>query len=382
MLGKNYKKLQGYIQADVLEEEFGGHHKMYACPDQFVQPLLEGKVGVIGVKPYEPLRIVEPGDGLAMIDSSSKSIGNEDSSFDQDEDTSSSSLNLSEKKTTAKKKRPNLRGVVAKMFAKNKPPAEYDPEPSSSDKNRPLEKWPSRSRPRIAVFGATGRTGKALALELLDQGVDVSAFVRVHGSNLSPELVQHANSSGDESKPRLTIVVGDFGSLLDLERAVEDTDGVICCIGSSPSLSTTTLEFLPKAVEHIIDAMQRFNVRHLVVVSNACASQSWWDHGAGFLSNLTKPVYWNSHFQYLAQMEAIVQTKGNQGVVDFTIVRPGSLTNDSMSGSVRSEEGFILHGHGPGQIPRLDLAKFLVSQVTDSKTASQHRNKGLAIGMM
>ena len=243
-----------------------------------------------------------------------------------------------------------------------------------------MEIIPAKPRPRIAVFGATGKTGRALVMDLLEKNNDVTAFVRVNGSKLSPELVQRASESNDLKRPRLNIVVGDVSNLLDLERVVEDCDGVVCAMGVTPSMSSPTCEFLPSAVSHIIDAMEKLKVRRLVVVSSAHASQAWWDSGAGLKANLTKPLYWMNHYQYVAKMEDEIKSRGAKGAVDYTIVRPGTLLEGSASSGIRCEEGFVFPDTGPGELTRTDLIKFVMSEALDGKAMSPFCNKGVAIG--
>jgi len=407
---KKTERLLDYIDAEQLEQEFGGTREAYPCPDELCGPLFEGAVALVGLQPYDYIswvsnekkveEVVAPSPSMNSTVSFKSKGGDEGFSDYEDDDADAqpvsqiSNLNVSSSsaREDKKKKSRSLRKTIGRMFsARSKKPFESEssdskdedlPQPSVAEsfrEDRPVEVIPVKPRPRIAVFGATGKTGKALILELLDQNNDVTAFVRVNGSKLSPDLVQRSDST-DPKKPRLTIVVGDVTSLLDLERVVEDCDGVVCAMGVVPALSGSSCEFLPAAISHIMDAMEKLKVRRFVVVSSAHASQNWWEQGAGLISNLTKPIYWKNHYQYIATMEDEIRTRGTRGAIDYTIVRPGTLVDGPLSPAIRVEEGFVFPDIGAGELTRMDLVKFLTSEVLDTKAASKYCGKGVAIG--
>jgi hypothetical protein len=125
--------------------------------------------------------------------------------------------------------------------------------------------------------------------------------------------------------------------------------------------------------------MSRLKVRRLVLVSSAHASQSWWEAGAGVIANVTKPLYWKNHYQYVAAMETAVMDA--KEYVDYTIVRPGTLLEDTASSAgIKIEEGFVFPDTGPGEISRPALCKFLIAEALDVKAESKNCHKGIAIG--
>ena len=66
---------------------------------------------------------------------------------------------------------------------------------------------------RLAVFGATGRTGKPLVEQALNAGYEVTAFVR----DPSKLATKHE---------RLTVVQGDATDAVAVERVVHVADAV------------------------------------------------------------------------------------------------------------------------------------------------------------
>jgi len=63
--------------------------------------------------------------------------------------------------------------------------------------------------------------------------------------------------------------------------------------------------------------------------------------------------------------------------IDWTVVRPAGLTNKAVTEKeFRVEEDFHVAGGG-GRIARADVARFMLSCVTDT----QHHKKGVAIAV-
>ncbi|KAH9251313.1 hypothetical protein BASA81_010724 [Batrachochytrium salamandrivorans] len=391
VFGKRLDKLKEYIAPEVLEQDFGGvKAELYDSPDAMVLPLLQpNKVAVVG-SPYEPIawedELQKAKSSMAIAE------GGEEESLARDFEPQTPAI-ASDKPTPLQKKK-SVRKVIARMFsAKTELVVNSTPTASpaavataaavaaAAAEQRPMEVIQPNARPRIAVFGGTGKTGRETILSLLDQHqCDVSAFVRIHGSNLAPDLVQRSQTQNPNGG-NLTVFVGEFGSLLDLERVVEGCDAAIVAIGVPPALTGSSgAEFLPLAMEKILVAMGKFNVRRLVLVSSAHASQAWWDAGAGLFANVTKPMYWKNHYQYVAQMETLVTSAP---FMQYTIVRPGTLLDDTVAlpaAATKIEEGFVFPDTGPGEITRLALSKFLVSEALDAKCESRYCKCGVAIG--
>ncbi len=76
----------------------------------------------------------------------------------------------------------------------------------------------------IAVFGATGLTGRLVVQRVLAQGVEVVAPLR----NPGPMAFEH---------PNLFVMEGPPKSLADFDRCVSVADAVISCLGP-PALNS------------------------------------------------------------------------------------------------------------------------------------------------
>ena len=126
----------------------------------------------------------------------------------------------------------------------------------------------------IALFGATGGTGRQVLDQALAQGHLVSALVR--------DPAKLAERKG------LTLVVGDVLDRDATTRCIQGTDAVICVLGSHGSREP--IEAL--GTRSILDAMRDNGVRRLIAVTSLGVGDSraqinW------ALSDLVALLRWN-----------------------------------------------------------------------------------------
>jgi putative NADH-flavin reductase len=164
---------------------------------------------------------------------------------------------------------------------------------------------------KLAIFGATGKTGIELVKQALDQGHAVTAFVR-DSARLTIE---------DEN---LTIVTGDVFDPASVTQAVQGQDAVICALGAGSELKKTTVR--TTGTINIISGMQKKNIKRLMVVTAMGVGESW-----DTLSPLNKfffaTLLKSSRADHETQ-EAAVKESG----LDWTIVRPSGLTDTPRTG--------------------------------------------------
>src|SRR6204780_2407863 len=104
---------------------------------------------------------------------------------------------------------------------------------------------------KIAVFGATGATGRRAVENALAQGPFVTAVAR------HPERLSAAD--------RLSFVRGDVLSPGGMTGALDDVEAVISCIGPEKNLSPGPL--MSVGVASILTECKRANVRRLILQS-------------------------------------------------------------------------------------------------------------------
>lgn len=191
----------------------------------------------------------------------------------------------------------------------------------------------------IALFGATGGTGLQVLEQALAAGHSVTALVR-DPAKLSV-------------RPGLNLITGDVLDQQATARCVQNTDAVICVLGSHGRRAPVEA----KGTECILSAMHAAGVRRLVAVTSL---------GVGDSRNQINPL-----FRYVMDLTLgpIMAAKGEQerliqaSGLDWTIVRPAGLTNGPRTGSYRFGTDPALKGR---QVSRADVADFVLRQLGET----------------
>ena len=193
----------------------------------------------------------------------------------------------------------------------------------------------------IIIFGASGATGKELVNQALEQGFKVTAFVRS-----SPKLGKtHAN---------LRVFTGDVLEKSAVVAAIPGHDAVLISLGA-PARKAGTLR--SDGTRNIIEAMQASNVCRLVCQSSLGFGDSLpvLRQTSFIFRNIIVPLFLRDTFEDHARQETVVKAS----TLDWTIVRPGSMTNAPPKLS-------FLHGFSPYQqsikvkVSRADVAHFML----------------------
>ncbi|KAM8986074.1 flavin reductase (NADPH) [Ara ararauna] len=109
-------------------------------------------------------------------------------------------------------------------------------------------------RRKIAIFGATGRTGKAVLELAVEEGLEVTVLVRDPARLPTP-------------LPPVRIVRGDARDPAAVAEAVRGQDGVIIALGTGNDLSPTTV--MSEGTRTIVEAMKAHGVRKVVACLSA-----------------------------------------------------------------------------------------------------------------
>ncbi|MGI9061359.1 MAG: NAD(P)-dependent oxidoreductase [Ktedonobacteraceae bacterium] len=197
---------------------------------------------------------------------------------------------------------------------------------------------------KLAIFGATGRTGKPLVKQALEAGHEVVVLVRTP----SKMPLQH---------DRLTVVQGDSMKAADVEKVVQGTDAVISVLGQSKD-SPKDLQTV--STRNIVAAMQKFGVKRLVSLT-----------GAGVDAPQDRPKLFNHLIKFALKAmsgQVLQDGEGHAHVIkdsslDWVIVRGPMLNEGPFTGKYRI--GWVGVNTG-ARISREDLADFLLKQVTDT----------------
>lgn len=197
---------------------------------------------------------------------------------------------------------------------------------------------------RVAVFGASGRTGRAIVAAALGQGHDVTAVVRGPAS-FSP--IKPASHPGGT----LRVCYGDIRDVETIGSVIRGHSTVVSAVGPPGRRS---LRLYSDAARALIPAMGEEEVRRLIVLSSAGVRHNDPNFTLGYrgLARTLLPELYAD----MAVMESMVMASD----LDWTIVRPSRITDDPATGNVRAEDA-VTPVDG-SMIPRGDLAAFVAAE--------------------
>jgi putative NADH-flavin reductase len=206
---------------------------------------------------------------------------------------------------------------------------------------------------RLLVFGATGATGQQILMQGLQQGHELTVFVR------DPAKLTLREDG-------LRVVVGSVPENADaICGAVRGQDAVISALGVRNSLKSGNL--ISRSMQAIVPAMEREAVRRLILTSAFGVGDTRRD--APLLPRIMYRVLLNDIFADKAAGEQYLRKSS----LDWTLVYPVLLTNGPRTGQYRAGERLRLRGLP--MISRADVADFILKQLQDTT----YLRKGVAI---
>ena len=195
---------------------------------------------------------------------------------------------------------------------------------------------------RVAIFGASGRTGRPLVEQALAAGHEVRALVR------DPSKLQ----TGGE---RLVVIRGDVLDAARVEETVAGTEAVLSALGQTKG---STKDVQTRGTENIVAAMERHGVRRLVSLTGAGVGDprdepKIVDRAITFLLRRLQPDVLEDGVRHAE----VIKASG----LEWVIVRGPRLTEGPKKGGYRV--GMVGKNSGT-QISRADLAEFMLAQLT------------------
>jgi putative NADH-flavin reductase len=192
---------------------------------------------------------------------------------------------------------------------------------------------------KLAIFGASGKTGTELVKQALEQGHTVTAFVR-DPARLAIE---------DEN---LTFITGDVFDPVSVDQAVLGQDAVVVALGAASDLQKTTVR--TTGTINIIESMQKNDVKRLVVVTAMGVGESW-DDLSLFNKLFFATLLRSSRTDHEAQ-EVAVKESG----LDWTIIRPSGLTDTPLTGVYDVGQNISA---ATSKIARADVADLILKEL-------------------
>jgi putative NADH-flavin reductase len=193
---------------------------------------------------------------------------------------------------------------------------------------------------KIAVFGASGKTGILIVYQALNQGHQVTAFAR-KPSNVT---IQHKN---------LRVVKGDILEPDNIKAAIEGQDAVLCALGVNTNKPNTLLS---DGTKNILDAMEACGVKRFICMSSAGIlgnDSSFW------FGKIIMPLFLRHVFEDKRRQARVIR----ESHVDWVIIRPVGLTDAPKTNTYKIN----LDLPTSRTIPRADVADFMLKLLTDKR---------------
>lgn len=191
----------------------------------------------------------------------------------------------------------------------------------------------------VFIAGANGQIGQHLLQEMANSDHEARALIR--HPDQGPDLQQLGATE---------TVVGDLEH--DCSEAMRGCDAVIFAAGSGPHTGPDkTIDVDQDGAIRLMDTAKAMGIKRFIIVSSMGAGEP--DKGPEKLQH------------YLQAKHNADEYLKNSGL-DYTIVRPGQLTDDEGTGRIAVSGAF----ESFGKIPRQDVARVLLAVLDSADTAN------------
>ncbi|TSB44896.1 SDR family oxidoreductase [Alkalicoccobacillus porphyridii] len=195
---------------------------------------------------------------------------------------------------------------------------------------------------KIFVVGANGQIGKQVVEKIQNQGKHTAkAAVR------KEEQLSYFHDLGAE-----TALVDLEGSIEDIAEAAKGADAVVFAAGSGGKTGPdkTILIDMDGAIK-TVEAAKQAGVKRFIIVS-----------AIGVHNRNT----WSDEIKHYSAAKHYADVWLEESGLDYTIIRPGLLTNDAGTGKVKAASDLER-----GEIPREDVANTIIESLDEDSSINK-----------
>ena len=198
---------------------------------------------------------------------------------------------------------------------------------------------------KIAIFGASGATGRLLVEGSLAAGHSVTALVR------TPTKFAYAD--------RVRVVEGDVFNQAAIAATLEGAEGVFSALGAkSPFVKDDALE---RGIPLIVRGMEAAGIGRIVVLGSAGALDSALDRQPAWRRWLVEKIVYTTLLKWPVEAQRAQFKALEASGLDWTMAMPPMLTNGPARGRIQVD-GRALPRHG-SRISRADVADFMFREL-------------------
>lgn len=198
---------------------------------------------------------------------------------------------------------------------------------------------------KVALFGATGGTGKEFVKQSSDYNVEITAFVR-NPEKLSAEF------------PELKTIKCSIDDLEILREKVRDFDVIVSIVGVSGLFQARKPNAIyERTAKNLVKIAEENGISRFITVTSGgiedAPNEPW------FFRYLLKPLFLKNMYEDMKVMEKITKDSN----LNYTIVRPPYLTNGKLTKNyqVIKDKWF----DDDKDLSRADLAHYLLNCLSD-----------------
>lgn len=171
---------------------------------------------------------------------------------------------------------------------------------------------------KIALFGGTGRVGRAFLEHALNEGHNVQMLVR------DPSKIENIDKHAE-------IIKGNARDFQSIEKTVSGCDAVISCLGTDGDDTLTV------AVPLIIQAIRNENINRVITIGTAGILQARSNPDLyRFQSNESKRTLTRAANEHLNAYQTLKESN-----LQWTIVCPTYLPDGELTKQYRFEENYL-----------------------------------------
>jgi putative NADH-flavin reductase len=201
----------------------------------------------------------------------------------------------------------------------------------------------------LLIIGAT----RGIGLQLLDQALRAGHAVTA--------LLRHPEKLPGP-RDRLQVIQGDILDITSVRQAMAGQEAVCLTVGTGVTFKP--VKVFSEGTKNVLEAMGENGVRRLVAVTGIGAGDSK-GHGGFFYDRLFNPLLLRTIYADKDRQEALIRASDTE----WTIVRPGLLTNGPLTGIYRVITD--LAGVTAGKISRADVAHFILAELAAPRYLQQ-----------
>lgn len=203
---------------------------------------------------------------------------------------------------------------------------------------------------QIAIFGASGATGRFLTERCLAAGYGVTALVR------EPESFPYAD--------RVRVVKGNAFDAKAVAETIAGADVVLSALGARSLKKEDVME---RAIPLIVEAMERSGPKRIIALGSAGARDGAMAKQPSWRRWIVETIVYNTLLKYPVASQVAQYKMLSASNLDWTMPMPPMLMNVDGHGLAKVRMDRDALPPGASRISRADVADFMMAQITSEE---------------